>query len=107
MINFVKLVLMDVVIKLKRAKKGSPHRRYGDDEIFNLWKLSTLNITTDTFKYNHAERFHIKDGKWFFNDYFDMKINRVAMDNSKLYIRNASPKELKIYKSFICDNNGI
>jgi len=107
MINSAKLVLMDIVIKLKRAKKRAPHRRYGGDEMFNLWKLSTLNITTDSFKYNHAERFHIKDGKWFFNDYFDMKINRVAMDNSKLYIRDASPKELKIYKSFLCDINEI
>lgn len=46
----------------KLPRKKSPYRIYTDFEFFSLWKLETLDIKPDTFRYNHAERFHIKKG---------------------------------------------
>lgn len=67
---------------------------------FNHWVIEVLELEESDFRRNHLNRFVIKDAKWFFNDYFDRKINRDAMDHSLIYVRDASDSEMKIFKSF-------
>lgn len=73
------------------------------DEIqltFNRWMIETLQLEESDFRRNHLNRFEIKDGKWFFNDYFDRKINRDAMNNSNKFLRYAKKHEIEIFNSF-------
>lgn len=80
------------------------------DEIqltFNRWMIETLQLEESDFRRNHLNRFEIKDGKWFFNDYFDRKINRDAMNNALVYIKDASDSDIEVYNSFNSIKNNL
>lgn len=68
---------------------------------FHEWKIDTLNIDSDTLIFNNLNRVYIKDEKWFFNDYFDIKFDKDVAKNSQRYIRDATNIEVSIFDSFI------
>lgn len=68
---------------------------------FHEWKIETLKLNTSDFMFNHLDRVYIKDGQWFFNDFFDIKFDRDTAKHSQKHVRNANENEVDVFNSFI------
>jgi hypothetical protein len=84
----------------RKKKKEKPNIKEKVDLLLNNWIIESLEIQKDDIKHNHVDRVYIKDGQWFFNDYFDGIINRDAMKHSQKLLRRADEHEIKIFNSF-------
>jgi heme/copper-type cytochrome/quinol oxidase subunit 2 len=67
---------------------------------FDSWKAEALQLKEGSIADSIPERLYLKNGDWFFNDYFDMKYSPDVARMSQRFMREATKKEINIYSKF-------